>query len=81
MKINYSVPLYGNTKDDTHCFQAAIKMVMKYFWPKRSFTWKQLERMTAKIEGLWTWQYAGLIWMQDHGFEIMTGTPNSRHLV
>ena len=70
MKIDYPVPFYKNTPDDTHCFQAVLKMILKYFWPEEEYTWKELEKITAKVEGLWTWPSAGLIWLQEKGLEI-----------
>ena len=70
MSEDFQVPFYSNTPDDTHCFQAAMRMVLKYFWPNRDFSWKELEKITAKIEGLWTWPMAGLLWMEEHGFDV-----------
>lgn len=69
MKINKRVPFYPNP-DKTHCFQTALRMIMKYFWPDKDFSWKELERITAKVEGLWTWPMAGLLWLQKRGFDI-----------
>ncbi|MCX6764089.1 MAG: peptidase C39 family protein [Candidatus Nealsonbacteria bacterium] len=69
MKIDKEVPFYKNP-DDTHCYQASLKMVMKYFWPDKDFFWEELDRITAKVKGLWTWTMAGLIWLQDHGIEV-----------
>ncbi len=68
--IRKNVPFYANTADNTHCFQASLKMVMKYFWPNRNYSWKKLDKITAKIPGLWTWPMAGLIWLQKQGIEI-----------
>ena len=67
---NYDIPFYSNTEDDTHCFQAVIKMVLKFFWPDKEFTWAELDKITAKVEGLWTWQMAGLLWLDANGFEV-----------
>lgn len=64
------IPFYSNTPDDTHCFQASLRMILKYFLPEREFTWKQLEKMTAKKPDLWTWQLAGILWMQENGFDV-----------
>ena len=69
MKLD--IPFYANTKDNTHCFQAALKMVLKYFKPEENFTFEQLDKVTAKVEGLWTWPMAGSIWMQENGFEVV----------
>jgi hypothetical protein len=68
--IDYNVPFYGNTPDGTHCFQAALRMVLKYFSPERDFTWEELERITAKPEGKWTWPIAAALWLEDNGFEV-----------
>lgn len=67
---NYDVPFYSNTPDDTHCFQAALKMVLKFFLPDRDFSWEELDRITAKVDGLWTWPTSGLIWLNDKGFNV-----------
>jgi len=71
MKIDYSVPFYENTPDDTHCFQATLKMVLKYFYPEEEYSRKKLEKITAKVEGLGTWPYAGLIWLSRKGMEVI----------
>lgn len=43
---------------------------MKHFWPEENYSWKELKKITAKVEGLWTWPHAGLIWLQEKGVEI-----------
>lgn len=73
--VNYNVPFYPNTDDDLHCFQAALRMVLKYFLPDREFTWEELDKLTAKVEGLGTWPMAGLLWMRNEGFEIKNIEP------
>ena len=70
MSIDYDVPFYSNTPDDTHCFQAALRMVLKYFKPEEEYTWEDLEIISAKVEGLWTWPMAAVLWMQNHGFVV-----------
>lgn len=69
MKIN-KVPFYANTLDDTHCFQAALRMVMKHCWPERDYSWEELEKITAKVEGLWTWPMSGMLWLREQGMEV-----------
>ncbi len=71
MDLNNSIPFYSNTPDDTHCYQAALKMVLKHFKPKEEFSWQELEKLTAKVEGLWTWPTQGLINLNNMGFEIV----------
>lgn len=69
--IEYEVPFFSNTPDDTHCFQAFLRMVLKYFEPEKDFTWRELDRLTAKRAGLWTWPLAGMMWMSDRGYEVV----------
>ncbi len=63
MPINYPVPFFSNTPDDTHCFQAAMKMVYEYFKPDEKLSFAEWDKISAKVEGLYTWQMAGLLWM------------------
>jgi len=71
MKTYKEIPFYSNTPDDTHCFQAAVKMILKYFWPEEEYSWEELDQKTAKVEGLWTWPMAGLIWLKEKGLEVI----------
>lgn len=39
--------------------------------PERDFSWEELEEMTAKKPGLWTWTTKGLISMKRLGFTVV----------
>jgi hypothetical protein len=54
------VPFFANTPDDTHCVQAAFKMILKYFMPERDFSFDELDKMSRKQVGKGTW-WAGLL--------------------
>ena len=69
MKIDKEVPFY-TSPDNTHCFQASLKMIVQYFWPDKDYSWEELDKITVKVEGLWTWPMAGLIWLQKQGVEV-----------
>lgn len=75
MHIDYQVPFYANTPDDTHCFQAALRMILKYVRPNDEYSWAELEIITAKGKDLWTWPTAALIWLISNGFEIRVISP------
>jgi hypothetical protein len=64
-------PFYENP-DNTHCFQAVFRMILKYYWPDKDYSWEKLEKITAKVEGLWTWPIAGMLWLHNNGFEVRT---------
>jgi hypothetical protein len=64
------VPFFANTEDDTHCFQAAFRMVFKYFLPKEDFSWEKLEAMSDKRPGMATWPQRMLINLMGRGFDV-----------
>jgi hypothetical protein len=71
-EINREVPFFPNTSDNTHCFQATFQMALKHFLPEKDFTMAELEAITGKGDRMWTWPFAGLLWLQKEGFDIRT---------
>ena len=69
MKLN--VPFFSNTSDNTHCFQAGIKMVLKHFEPEQDYSLEELDRLSAKKEGLWTWPTAMTLSLYNMGYEVI----------
>lgn len=65
-----NVPYFANTPDDKHCFQASLRMVMKYFFPHTNYSWARLEEITHKPEDKWTWPMAGLSFMKKKGLTV-----------
>lgn len=65
------IPFFPNTLDDTHCYQAALRMVLKYFLPDKEFTFEELDKITAKKEGLWTGTTEGIISLHAMDFDVI----------
>ena len=65
------VPFIANSQDDLHCYEASLKMIMKYFKPELDFSWEQMESITGKEVGLWTWPQQGIVWLSQNGFEVI----------
>lgn len=65
------VPFYSNLSDNNHCFEAGVRMVLKYFIPERNFTWKEIEKLTGKKKGLWTWSNRAMVSLVKLGFTIV----------
>ncbi|NCN82712.1 MAG: hypothetical protein GW947_01980 [Candidatus Pacebacteria bacterium] len=63
-------PFFPNTPDNTHCYQAVFKMLLKQYFPNEECSWDELEKITAKVEGLWTWPTAGLLWLAEKGLAV-----------
>lgn len=66
-----NVPFYPNLPDDTHCFQAVLKMVLKYYLPDVNYSFTQLDKLSDKVEGMWTWATRALINLHQMGFQIV----------
>lgn len=64
------VPFVSNSSDGKHCFEASLAMVVKYFKPEFDVSFENLDRITDKEPGKWTWPTAGMLWLLDNGFEL-----------
>lgn len=64
-----NVPFFPNHPDGTHCYQAALKMVLTYF-TNREWSYTELIQITGKLEGKWTWPTTSLLWLLDHGYDV-----------
>ncbi len=73
------VPFYSNTADDTHCFQAVLKMVLKYFKPDENYSFQDLDKFSDKVKGNWTWSTRAAINLQQMGFSLVEISPFDWH--
>jgi hypothetical protein len=71
------IPFYANKKDNLHCFGACVKSALKYFFPKKNYTWKEINEITQKRPGFTPWSMAGLVYFAKHGIEIKIIDPFS----
>jgi hypothetical protein len=62
---------YRNLKDDLHCFQAALKIVLSKYYPKKEFSYAYIDRVTGFKKGEFTQDIKGLLWLAKKGFEIV----------
>jgi hypothetical protein len=69
MRVKLEVPFFSNTPDDFHCFQAALRMVLAYHFPTKTYDWKKLDRLTAHTAN-YTWPSAGLLYCASIGLEV-----------
>ena len=49
------VPFISNHSDNLRCFQACIWMVLKYFNPKKDYSWEYLDSLTDRQPDKGTW--------------------------
>ena len=71
MTIIKPVPFFPNTTDDTHCLQAVLKMVLKYFQPEKNFSFDELDVLSDKVPGKWTWATRALINLHKMGYKLV----------
>lgn len=73
--ILYNFPMnvlfYANSADNTHCVQACLKSILKFFLPDKEFSFKQLDQMTRKIEDKGTWFFTIFPDLIKQGFDIV----------
>ncbi|OGI22505.1 MAG: hypothetical protein A2808_03325 [Candidatus Moranbacteria bacterium RIFCSPHIGHO2_01_FULL_55_24] len=65
-----NIPFYKNLKTDTHCVQASYKMVLKYVFPEKDFSYAFLDKKTYHKKDKWTWNAGGLLFLASLGFEV-----------
>jgi len=58
------IRLHKNLKDNLHCFQACLKMVLGYFEDNYSF--KQLDKISGFKKDKWTWSTKTLLYLSKH---------------
>ena len=69
--MNYVVPFIENTKDDTHCLQAAYLMIAKFFDKNFDIDWEKWSELTGYEENKGTWAIAGLLWFNENGYDVL----------
>lgn len=68
--MKYSVPFYSNTPDDMRCVPAVFRMVLKYFFPEKEYSWEEMDQLLGHIDDKGTWFFPALLKMKDMGVEI-----------
>ena len=64
------IPFFKNTPSDTHCLQAALKMLLAYYFPDRRFSWRQLDEITGHKDGQWSFPYKMYVWLAAQGVQV-----------
>ncbi len=67
--MNLSVPFYENREDGNQCMQVAMKSVLKHFLDK-DFSLKDLDKLTGRKNGLWTWTSQIVTVLHDLGLKV-----------
>jgi hypothetical protein len=65
------VPVFFENPDRSHCFQAVLRSVLHQTFPDRGFTWEELDRLTGKRPGRWTWPTTAVLRLREMGIEVV----------
>jgi len=66
-----TIPFYPNTKDDTHCVQACLKSILKFYFPKKDYSFAYLDKVSAHKKSKGTWHSAFFLFLVKNGFEVI----------
>lgn len=69
------IPFYSNTPDDMRCVQACFRMVLKYFFPDKEFSWEELDKLLHAEIGKGTWWHAALLGIKKLGIRTKLIEP------
>lgn len=64
-----AIPFFANLADGTHCYQAALKMALMAL-SGHEYSFEELDELTGKKLGQWTWPTQSLLWLMENGYEI-----------
>lgn len=67
---NKQLGFFANSDDNTHCEQAVLKMIINFYEPNRKLSFDDLDKITEKRPGMYTWPHAGVIWLKSNGYEV-----------
>jgi hypothetical protein len=67
--VDLAVPFFANTEDGWHCFQASLRIVLKFYLPHEDFDWTELDSITAHTSN-YTWESAGVRYCIERGFQV-----------
>lgn len=66
------VPVFrANLKDDLHCFEACVAMILETTDPNKKYPLEELAKIAGKKPKGWTWPMRLATWLVDQGFEVL----------
>lgn len=66
-----TVPVLFENPDRSHCLQAVLRSVLHHAFPDRVYTWEELDRLTGKRPGRWTWPTTAVLRLREMGIEVV----------
>lgn len=68
--IKLNIPFHPNLKDNLHCFQASLMMVLSFFESDFKYSAAEIDRVTGFQKNRLTWNSLALLWLAHNGYSI-----------
>jgi len=68
--IKLDIPFHPNAKDNIHCFQASLRMVLAYFEPDTKYSYAEIDQVTGFRRGYLTWTTLAILWLASKGYRV-----------
>ena len=65
------IQFYKNLEDNCHCTQACLAMVLKYYFPNKEYSYKDLDNIVKFKEGKWVWSFGWMKYFLEKNFSIV----------
>jgi hypothetical protein len=75
------IPFFKQT-DSGNCLQTNLKIVLKYYYPERDYSFEELDDKTGRTQGKWTWTSQAIEFLANEGLDVYyySTTPYSKIL-
>ncbi len=64
------VPPFHENFDDVHCMECCLRGIIEYFEPANPVTWQDIDTISNKQPGKWSWPQFATKNMLDRGYEV-----------
>lgn len=68
--IRLKIPFHPNLKDNLHCFQASLMMVLSFFESDFKYSAAEIDRVTGFQKKRLTWNSIALLWLARKGYSV-----------
>jgi hypothetical protein len=65
-----SVPTFYSNPDEVHCMEATLLSIIGHFEPAANMTWADIDALTCKVPGKWSWPQFAMKSMLERGYSV-----------
>lgn len=68
--VKLKIPFYPNLKDNLHCFQASLRMILSVLAPSTKYSFASLDRITGYRSKTFTWDIKTMLWLAHKNYYV-----------